>query len=113
MPEINAFHEEYAGAIDTVAVHQKGESIDVIRQFLAGYKDIHNELWKDYSIGFALDQVHGENNETLYYYLGGKTAWPMTVVLNESGYVIYRIDGKMEHDDFAQLRSILDAELAK
>ena len=113
MPEINAFHEEYAGAIDTVAVHQKGESIDVIRQFLAGYKDIHNELWKDYSIGFALDQVHGENNETLYYYLGGKTAWPMTVVLNESGYVIYRIDGKMEHDDFTQLRSILDAELAK
>lgn len=110
MPDLNAFHESYNGAIETVALHS-AEVYD--REIATDYvrnekKDIHGKAWNDYSIGFAMD-VRLETG-TLYQMLGGNTAWPMTVILGTDGEVLYRTFGIFNADE---MRSILDAELAE
>ncbi len=110
MPDLNAFHESYNGAIDTVALHS-AEVYD--REIATDYvrnekKDIHGKAWNDYSIGFAMD-VRLETG-TLYQMLGGNTAWPMTVILGTDGEILYRTFGVFDGDT---MRSILDAELAE
>ena len=116
MPEINAFHESYAGAIDTIAVHQHIEGLytdKTVVDFVNKNKDVHGKVWKDYSISFAKDGEVDSEGRTLYFYLNGKTAWPMTVVLDTNGWVIYRKDGKMVESDFAQMKVALDKALAR
>ena len=123
MPEINAFYEECAGAIDTVAVHQHIQGLyteQTVKDFLYGnpgkkiepQKDVHGKLWKDYTIAFAKDQEFADGN-TLHYALCGKgNTWPATIVLNQDGFIIYRKDGKMVAEDFAELKIALDAWVA-
>ena len=116
MPEINAFHESYAGAIDTIAVHQHIEGLytdKTVVDFVNKTEDVHKKLWKDYSISFAKDGEVDSEGRTLYLYLNGKTAWPMTVVLDMNGWVIYRKDGKMVESDFAEMKAALDKALAR
>jgi len=116
MPEINAFHEAYAGAIDTVTVHQHKEGLykeSGVIDFINKKDDIHGKMWRDYSIGFTMDRVFGGAEETLHYYLGGTSAWPMTVVLDTNGCIIYRKNGKLVESDFARLKIVLDEALTR
>ena len=112
MPDINEFYESYNGAIDTVALHSATVyDEETATAFVQMHTDEHGTVWKDYSIGFAMD-VELENG-TLYDILGGNGAWPMTVVIATDGEILYRTVGGLTANDIQQMHSILDAELAE
>ncbi|MBD5131247.1 MAG: redoxin family protein [Clostridiales bacterium] len=75
--ELAANHPE----IDVIAIH--GSSTRPVEQFI---KDRWGEL--TISLTFAQDNLNGGNCLT-YLLLGGKSTWPMTVIVDEDGYVIY------------------------
>lgn len=112
MPDINEFYESYNGAIDTVALHSATVyDEETATAFVQMHTDEHGTVWKDYSIGFAMDVTLEDG--TLYDILGGNGAWPMTVVLGTDGEVLYRTVGGLTANDIQQMHSILDAELAE
>ena len=112
MPDVNEFYESYNGAIDTVALHSATVyDEETATAFVQMHTDEHGTVWKDYSIGFAMD-VELENG-TLYDILGGNGAWPMTVVIATDGEILYRTVGGLTANDIQQMHSILDAELAE
>ena len=112
MPDINEFYERYNGAIDTVALHSATVyDEEIATEFVQTHTDEHGTVWKDYSIGFAMDVTLEDG--TLYDILGGNGAWPMTVVLGTYGEVLYRTVGGLTANDIQQMHSILEAELAE
>ena len=112
MPDINEFYESYNGAIDTVALHSATVyDEEIATEFVQTHTDEHGTVWKDYSIGFAMDVTLEDG--TLYDILGGNGAWPMTVVLGTDGEVLYRTVGGLTANDIQQMHSILDAELSE
>ncbi len=112
MPDINEFYESYNGAIDTVALHSATVyDEEIATEFVQTHTDEHGMVWKDYSIGFAMDVTLEDG--TLYDILGGNGAWPMTVVLGTDGEVLYRTVGGLTANDIQQMHLILDAELAE
>lgn len=112
MPDINEFYESYNGAIDTVALHSATVyDEEIATEFVQTHTDEHGMVWKDYSIGFAMDVTL--ESGTLYDLLGGNGAWPMTVVLGTDGEVLYRTVGGLTANDIQQMHLILDAELAE
>lgn len=91
LPDFNVLQENYAEDVTVVAVHGTEVTEDV-QAF------INDSNWDKYSLTFIQDDVNTElkyyeagvkqESETtgqLYSMLGGKGAWPMTVILDREG----------------------------
>lgn len=110
MPDINEFYESYGSEIDVIALHSATSYNEAIaRAFIQENVDVNGKIWKDYSIGFAMDrEVDGV---TLYDHFGGGGAWPMTVVLDTDGAVIYRYVNALGEENFADMKAAIDKAL--
>lgn len=65
--------------IDVIAIH--GSSTQDVNKFI-------EKNWQDYKLTFAQDNLDGKNCLT-YQLLGGKSLWPLTVIVDEQGVVLY------------------------
>lgn len=77
MPYFNQLAQNYD--IEVIAIH--GMITRDVQKFI-------DDNWSDYIVTFAQDVI--ENNQSVTYrMLGGNTAWPMTVIVDEEGTVVY------------------------
>lgn len=92
LPHFNTFQENYKEEALVVAIHRN--SGEDVQSFL------YETGWDTYSITFAQDAlVLEQGTAPLYESLGGKGAWPMTVVIDKSGRITSVRHGKMPYDE--------------
>ncbi|MDE7256442.1 MAG: 4Fe-4S binding protein [Clostridia bacterium] len=86
LPEFEKVYEEYDGAIDMFVIHSYSAiPPSGVQYFLDTQKDKNGRAWNSYKLVFAQDT---EELNT-YVQLGGKYAFPMTVILNASGKITF------------------------
>lgn len=95
LPYFETVYEEYGGAIDMFVIHsytavpQSG-----VQHFLDTEKDKNGRAWNSYKLVFAQDTA----DLNTYAQLGGKYAYPMTVILNSSGKITFTKQGSCSEE---------------
>ncbi len=86
LPEFEAVYEEYIDQIDMFVIHSYSAiPATGVQHFLDTETDKNGRAWNSYKLVFAQDT---EELNT-YAQLGGKYAYPMTVILNSSGRITF------------------------
>lgn len=114
LPHFNTLQENYADDVIVVALH---------RTLSVGHEDVQTWInnrtdagtgknWSDYSVIFAQDtdtivEVEGEGT-TLFRALGGKQAFPMTIVVDGEGKISYTRQGGMPYEELE--KAVLEAK---
>lgn len=78
MPYFDQLAKDYPD-INVIAIH--GSSTRDVTQFI-------KENWPNHVVTFAQDNISGANCLT-YKLLGGKSSWPMTLIIDANGVVLY------------------------
>ncbi len=93
LPDFEQVYEEYGGEIDMFAVHSWSAIPDGgVQDFLDTETDKNGKAWNSYRLAFAQDT----KELNTYEMLGGKYAYPMTVVVNAKGYITFTKQGSCE-----------------
>lgn len=99
LPEFEKVYEEYNGGIDMFVVHSwSAIPADGVQNFLDTEADKNGKPWNSYKLTFAQDT---EELNT-YGQLGGKYAYPMTVIVNASGKITFVRQGQCPEDELRQ-----------
>jgi thiol-disulfide isomerase/thioredoxin/Fe-S-cluster-containing hydrogenase component 2 len=107
LPYFEEVKEEYGDQIYMVAFHAAGlTSYNKIQQFINSTDDKGKVDWDNYEIIFALDT----KELNLFTTLGGKDAYPATIVVDKDGKIAYINQGKLSED---KLREQIEACLNK
>ena len=104
LPAFNRVKEEYGDKITVVAVHDTGLETNAYIQKFIDEDNNDKSSWTHYSIIFALDL-----NPKSYDVLGGKGSFPMTVIVNAEGEIVFKKQGSMSEQ---LLKSEIDKALA-
>lgn len=89
LPFFNKVFKERNGEINMYAIHRILTPEGGVQSWLNAEKDGNGKPWYDYSLTYAQD-----NKETnLYAMLGGRNAYPMTVIVNAQGKITKVIQG--------------------
>ncbi len=103
LPEFEKVNREYGGEINMYAVHaDNGVTREEVQAFLDLESDYKGTNWKDYTITFVQDV----SDVNAYKKLGGKGAYPMTIVVDASGIIRTVRSGKMSE---TQLRTAIES----
>ena len=95
--ELSVEHPE----INVIAIHSANITSDVM-----GYI---NKNWPDYSVAFAQDEGDIARS-VVYQLLGGKGTWPMTVIIDEQGKVLY--NSSQSFHNYEQLEQLVTSLIA-
>lgn len=89
LPEFEKVYEEYEGSIDMFVVHSwsalPNGGTQGVQDFLDTAKDKNGRAWNSYKLTFAQDT----QELNTYAMLGGKYAYPMTVIVNADGKITF------------------------
>ena len=105
LPDFNRIANDYKGVAKVIAVHSAMKSgTKTPPEYVPEF--IQNNFADYENVVFAYDP------DDCFYYddLAGLGGWPMTVVLDENGVIIFKKAGKM---DYETLKGIIEAELLK
>lgn len=95
LPEFEKVYEDYDGAIDMFVIHSYSAVPSTgVQHFLDTETDKNGRVWNTYKLVFAQDT---EELNT-YAMLGGKYAYPMTVILNASGKITFVKQGSCSEE---------------
>ncbi len=86
--------------INVIAIH--GSSTRNVPKFIA-------DNWPNATLTFAQDNIEGSDCLT-YLALGGDGMWPLTVIVDENGYVLY--NSTVSFHSYAELEQLVDGFLA-
>ncbi len=90
LPEFEAVYEEYIDQIDMFVIHSYSAIPSTgVQVFLDTQTDKNGRAWNSYKLVFAQDT----KELNTYAQLGGKYAYPMTVILNSSGRITFAKQG--------------------
>ncbi len=98
LPGFNRVKEELGGEVTMIAIHAKDMTSNAeIQRFLDEKSNIDSATgevtyWKNYSIMFALD------TSDTYKMLGGKSTYPMTVIIDKSGVISFVQQGPLSEE---------------
>lgn len=84
--------------ISVIAIH--GSSTRDVNEFIA------TKGWGDYALTFAQDNIQ-DNICLTFQMLGGKSAWPMTVIVDEEGVVLY--NSTVSFHNYEELKTLIDS----
>ena len=104
LPEFSEIAEKYEESVEVMAVvGASGTTADVIDWMNTdGWKKIDpSSEWTEFALTFA--RYYDESSD-LYIELGGKGAWPMTVVIDQEGKIVHKANMPMS---LAELESVL------
>lgn len=93
--ELSVKHPE----INVVAIHGVDSDMDKVPIFIET-----KEGWEDFTLTFAQDNLDGKNCLT-FQMLGGKSMWPMTVIVDSDGKVVY--NSTQSFHDYEQLEQLV------
>lgn len=95
LPEFEKVYEEYDGAIDMFVIHSyTAVPPRGVQDFLDNNVDKNGRAWNTYKLTFAQDT----KELNTYEMLGGKTAYPMTVIVNASGKITFVRQGSCSEE---------------
>lgn len=95
LPYFEQIYEEYDGAIDMFVIHSHSAIPQGgVQNFLDNNSDKNGRKWNTYKLVFAQDTAALNT----YAQLGGKYAFPMTVILNSSGKITFTRQGSCPED---------------
>ncbi len=107
LPAFNRVKEEYGDKVTVVAVHTADTTNEVIQRFIDTANNVKTS-WSDYSIIFTREISFDNSNS--YEVLGGKGAYPMTVIVDANGKIAFTKHGSMSEE---LLKSELEKALAE
>ncbi len=87
LPSFNTIYEEFKDNVSVIAIHQGSTYDESVDKYI-------QRNWSNYGITFAYDDV----NSPYYDKLGGKEAWPMTVIVDQNGIVTLVCQGSITED---------------
>ncbi len=90
LPHFNDAASEYAREVVVLTVHTSYGS-DPVKYV--------NENYPDSKIVWAYDEALDKYSDVYYTTLGGKSSYPMTLVLDEEGVITFVREGSMSHDE--------------
>lgn len=97
LPFFNNVLNDMSGEINMYAIHSlSAVPPGGVQKWIDENADKNGLAWKDYSIIFAQDEKL--NGAELYAMLGGRAAYPVTVVLNAEGRITQIIQGSCSED---------------
>ncbi len=79
LPHFNSLYEKYIDDVVVIAIHEAG----MYQANPTNVQNFINNQFKDFSILFGYDQV----GSSYYSALGGKDAWPVTVIVDQEGVI--------------------------
>ncbi len=102
LPEFEKVYEEYGGEIDMFVVHSwsalPGNGTQGVQDFLDTEVDKNGRAWNSYKLTFAQDTQELDT----YSQLGGKYAYPMTVIVNAEGKITFVNQGPCSEEVLKQ-----------
>ena len=100
LPDINRFARDYEETVTVLAIHSVAETEDV-----AAF--ITQRGWDEYPTIFAHDSMQtdadGEETGSVYDLFGGRSTYPMTVIVNADGVIAYRTMAKIGYDELVEV----------
>lgn len=101
LPHFNSIYEEYSDEITVIAIHEAkdyAEDPTFVKNFI-------DNQFNDFSILFGYDTI--ENN--YYEMLGGKKAWPTTVIVDQEGIVSFTMPGSLTEEELrAEIEKLIN-----
>ncbi|MDY4848990.1 MAG: 4Fe-4S binding protein [Bacilli bacterium] len=88
MPNFINVTKEYSFYMETVAIHSKGEDINVVNNFI-------KSAWNTSDIHFAMDDEENAYYETL----GGTGTYPMTLIVDQEGIINKKYVGSLSEEN--------------
>lgn len=99
LPFFDKVYEEMNGGINMIAVHSySAVPPGGVQPWLDGNADKNGKMWNSYSLTFAQD----EEELNVYGMLGGRTAFPMTVIVDADGVITKVIQGSCSETTLRQ-----------
>ncbi len=99
LPHFNSLYEEYKEYVEVIAIHG---SLGTYTKDSA--TNFVNDRFSDYTIKFAFDDV----TNPYYVALGGKSEYPLTVIVDQDGIVTCNNSGAMSESDLrAEIEKLL------
>ncbi len=99
LPEFEKVYEDYDGAIDMFVIHSYSAVPSTgVQYFLDTAKDKNCRAWNSYKLTFAQDT----QELNTYAMLGGKYAYPMTVIVNAEGKITFVNQGPCSEEVLKQ-----------
>ena len=84
LPEFDELYIEYGGEVNMVAIHSAtAVPRGGVQNFLDNNSDKNGKRWSDYSLWYAQD-IRALN---VYAMLGGRGAWPSTIIIDKDGVI--------------------------
>ena len=101
MPHFNKLYEEYSEYVNIIAVHEA-----------TGYQndpeDVENFIKTQFE-GFSIMFGYDNPQSSYYTLLGGKKAWPVTVIVDQDGVISNVTHGSMTEDDLRiEIEKLID-----
>ncbi len=91
LPHFNSLYEEYSDYMTVIAIH----NASLYEGNPTGVKEFVDNQFKDYSILFGYDTVKND----YYTMLGGKSAWPTTIIVDQDGIISFVKHGSLSEED--------------
>lgn len=86
LPEFEEVYESYNGEINMVAIHSAtAVPRDGVQNFLDNNADKNGKQWSSYTLWYAQDT----RALNVYKMLGGRGAWPSTIIIDKDGVIRY------------------------
>ena len=100
LPHFDSLYKEYSDYITVIAIHNAG----LYASDPENVKAFVNNQFSEYSILFGYDTVEND----YYTMLGGKRAWPTTIIVDEEGIITFTKHGSLTE---SELRGEIEALL--
>ena len=94
LPEFEKVYEEYGGTINMAVIHSTDIPRGGVRNFLDNNADKNGRKWASYLLTFAQDT----KEKGAYEMLGGRGAYPTTIVLNKDGKITFARHGSCSEE---------------
>jgi len=98
LPHFDSLYKKYSDDVVVIAIHEAS----IYNSNPQAVKDFISSQFEGFSILFGYDDL----NSQYYSILGGKQAWPMTIIVDQEGVVSFVRQGSLTHD-------ALEAEIVK
>ena len=100
LPEFNQFASDYADKAVVIAIHSSYQQ-NTAESYI-------NEHFPDSNMIFALDDpINAGSNVDIYFsMLGGTTAYPITIILDENGVILHWQMGKLSYEKLVEYSKV-------
>lgn len=101
LPYFNNVYQKYSDDIVIIAIHEA----EIYQNNPEAVMDFINSQFTDFTILFGYDDI----DSPYYYMLGGKSAYPMTLIIDQEGIVTYNNPGSITENELEnEIKKLLE-----